>query len=52
MRRLLACGKVWKTPRAPRNACAGDYEDPDRTFWLEIDEELDQDDEQPDTDEQ
>ena len=45
---------LWKSvenSRDSRNACsacAGDYEDPDRTSWLDIDEELDQDDEQPD----
>ena len=54
MRWLLTCGKVWKTPdsRNACSACAGDYEDPDRTSWLEIDEEVDEDDEQPDSDEQ
>ena len=34
------------------SACAGDYEDPDRTSWLDIDDEVDQDDDQLNADEQ
>ena len=47
--RVNACGKVWKTPRASRcaataapracSACDGDYEDPERTTWVEPREE-------------
>ena len=34
------------------SACAGDYEDPGRTAWLEIDEESDEEDDPRDPEEQ
>jgi hypothetical protein len=53
-----AVTSLWKgveNSQGSRNACsacAGDYEDPDRTSWLDIDEEVDEDEDQPDSKEQ
>ena len=41
MRRIVLCGDSGASPQALRacSACAGDYEDPDRTAWTSEREE-------------